>query len=109
MGLERPIAELALAEMIDATALRHALTALAKDSSDTGSLRKDGLGLMVVEPHCSGQCEVELEFGPTTETWISRLLSGAASVLLLLLVIRRSSGSDDSAPRAKRRLFHPAG
>jgi [protein-PII] uridylyltransferase len=46
MGLERPIAELALAEMIDATALRHALTALAKDSPDTGSLRKDGLGLI---------------------------------------------------------------
>src|SRR3984885_522902 len=46
MGLERPIAELALAEMIDATALRHALTALAKTSTDTGSLRKDGLGLI---------------------------------------------------------------
>ena len=46
MGLERPIAELALAEMIDAIALRHALTALAKESTDTGSLRKDGLGLI---------------------------------------------------------------
>ena len=42
MGLERPIAELALAEMIDATALRHALTALAKDSPTPARCAKTG-------------------------------------------------------------------
>jgi [protein-PII] uridylyltransferase len=46
MGLARPIAELKLAALIDAHALRHALTALAKESSDSGSLRRDGLGLI---------------------------------------------------------------
>ncbi len=46
MGLERPITELKLATLIDADALRHALTALARDSSDAGSLRKDGLALI---------------------------------------------------------------
>ena len=35
-----------LAALIDADALRHALTALAKESADTGTLRKDGLGLI---------------------------------------------------------------
>ena len=44
MGLAKPITE--LPALIDADALRHALTALAKDSSDTGSLRKEGLSLI---------------------------------------------------------------
>ncbi|MBS0282055.1 MAG: nucleotidyltransferase domain-containing protein, partial [Proteobacteria bacterium] len=44
MGLQQPIAK--LPALIDADALRHALTALARESPDTGSLRKDGLGLI---------------------------------------------------------------
>ncbi|MGH6827594.1 MAG: [protein-PII] uridylyltransferase, partial [Rhizomicrobium sp.] len=46
MGLEQPIVELDPADLVDATALRHALTALAKASPDTGALRKGGLGLI---------------------------------------------------------------
>ena len=46
MGLQKPVGELPLSALIDADALRHALTALAKESSDTGTLRKDGLGLI---------------------------------------------------------------
>src|SRR6201996_5806913 len=46
MGLEQPITELKLPALIDADALRHALTALAKESSDTTTLRKDGLSLI---------------------------------------------------------------
>ena len=37
-----PSPNLPLAALIDADALRHALTALAKESSDTGTLRKEG-------------------------------------------------------------------
>ncbi len=46
MGLEQPITDLKLAALIDADALRHALTALAKESSDTTTLRKEGLSLI---------------------------------------------------------------
>jgi len=46
MGLQQPITKLPLAALVDADVLRHALTALAKESPDTGSLRKDGLGLI---------------------------------------------------------------
>ena len=46
MGLERPVSELKLPALIDADALRHALTALAKETPDPGTLRKDGLSLI---------------------------------------------------------------
>src|SRR5580658_3291652 len=45
MGLEKP-QTLALQGLIDADALRRSLTALAKETSDTGSLRKSGLVLI---------------------------------------------------------------
>src|SRR3954465_13115372 len=44
MGLEKP--HLALRELIDADALRRALTALARESGAPGSLRKAGLDLI---------------------------------------------------------------
>src|SRR5689334_2162033 len=46
MGLQQPVMELKLPALIDADALRHALTALAKESSDTTTLRKEGLSLI---------------------------------------------------------------
>jgi hypothetical protein len=45
MGLEKP-QSLALRDLIDADALRHALTALAKETGDPGTLRKSGLILI---------------------------------------------------------------
>src|ERR1700733_5330486 len=45
MGLEKP-QSLALRDLIDADALRHALTALAKETGHPGTLRKSGLGLI---------------------------------------------------------------
>jgi [protein-PII] uridylyltransferase len=45
MGLEKPIT-LATRDLIDADALRHALTALAKETGDPGLLRKSGLTLI---------------------------------------------------------------
>ena len=45
MGLEKP-QTLALRELLDADALRRSLTALAKDSAVSGSLRKSGLTLI---------------------------------------------------------------
>jgi hypothetical protein len=47
MGLEKPnIAVLALADLIDADALRRALTALAQESPEPGKLRREGLTLI---------------------------------------------------------------
>jgi [protein-PII] uridylyltransferase len=45
MGLEKP-QSLALRDLLDADALRRSLTALAKDSSEPGTLRKSGLVLI---------------------------------------------------------------
>src|SRR3984885_11861503 len=45
MGLEKP-QSLALRDLIDADALRHALTALARETGDPGTLRKSGLTLI---------------------------------------------------------------
>ena len=45
MGLEKPIT-LATRDLIDADALRHALTALARETGDPGLLRKSGLTLI---------------------------------------------------------------
>ena len=47
MGLEKsPIAAPPLEELLDADALRRALTALAQESPDPGGLRREGLGLI---------------------------------------------------------------
>ena len=47
MGLDRPLtAAPSVADLIDADELRRALTALAQASSDSGALRKEGLGLI---------------------------------------------------------------
>src|SRR5579884_2880585 len=47
MEMEKPqIAALALDDLIDPTALRRALTALAQESAEPGKLRQQGLGLI---------------------------------------------------------------
>src|SRR6202012_2691550 len=46
MGLEKPFPNLPVSAVIDADALRVALTALAQATADSGTLRKEGLGLI---------------------------------------------------------------
>ncbi|HZL55715.1 MAG TPA: hypothetical protein VFC21_01460 [Bryobacteraceae bacterium] len=43
-------------------------------------VRKDGIGLMVLDPGCSGPCEIHLDFGVTKEAWICRILSGMTTL-----------------------------
>lgn len=47
-------------------------------------VRSDGLGLMVVEPHCSGPCAVRLKFDGGAEMWLARWAQAAAVVAGLL-------------------------
>jgi hypothetical protein len=60
----------------------------ARVGGNARTVRKDGLGMMIVDPQCNGDCAVEMEFGATAETWICRVLSGAAALLLLAFAIR---------------------
>ena len=72
MGLQKPIIELPLTALIDADALRHALTALAKETADTGTLRKDGLGLIkaaFIAGRATVQRAVEQDGLPGLELW----------------------------------------
>src|SRR5579872_3364530 len=78
MGLERPIAELALAEMIDATALRRALTALAQAAPDSGALRKEGL-ILIKAAFAEGRDKVRLAV--ETEGLAAKPAPGALSAL----------------------------
>ncbi len=43
----------------------------------------DKLGLIVIDPACNGSCDIDLSFGVTTEGWICRALSAAATLLAL--------------------------
>lgn len=48
-------------------------------------ISKDGIGLIVIDPHCQGPCEVNLWYGVSTEAWLCRILSAVA----ILYLIRR--------------------
>jgi hypothetical protein len=54
----------------------------------------DKLGLLVIEPNCDGDCQIDLSFGATLEVWICRILSAMATLAAILLVfnIRQKSG-----------------
>jgi len=57
-------------------------------------IRKDGLGLMILDPACDGPCDVELFYGATAETWFCRVMSAlvaAGLVTALGLRSRRNS------------------
>jgi hypothetical protein len=55
-------------------------------------LRKDGIGLIVLEPGCDGMCEVRLDFGATTEVWVCRILSCLVTfAMIALLAVDRTS------------------
>src|SRR6185312_2523209 len=53
----------------------------------------DKLGLIVIDPNCSGPCHIDLSFGLTTEGWITRILSLTVTFLALtaLVVLKRAS------------------
>jgi hypothetical protein len=48
----------------------------------------DKLGLIVMEPACDGDCQIDLSFGATPEIWICRMLSALATLGAILLLVR---------------------
>jgi len=46
-------------------------------------VRKDGIGLIVIDPQCSGPCEVSLWYGVSAEAWLCRILSAVATLYLI--------------------------
>jgi len=52
---------------------------------------RDKLGLIVVEPGCDGDCQVDLFFGARPEMRICRTLSVMATLAALALLVRRAS------------------
>jgi hypothetical protein len=57
--------------------------------------RPDGIGLMVIEPACEGDCEITLQFEGSLESWLCRAASGAA---LLLIACAAAYGSLRKTP-----------
>jgi hypothetical protein len=51
-------------------------------------VHKDGLGLIVVEPHCNGACEIDLEYGASTEAWLCRVCSIVATLSFGILAAK---------------------
>ena len=47
-------------------------------------MRSDAIGLIVIEPNCSGDCEITLEYDGGLEAKLTR--AGSATLLLALLV-----------------------
>jgi hypothetical protein len=56
------------------------------------TVRKDGLGLIVIEPGCDGACEVDLHYGATPETWFCRLMCILVSAALATMLFTRKPG-----------------
>ncbi len=50
-------------------------------------VRKDGLGMMVVDTGCAGDCVVELNYGTTRQIWLWRFLSALAFLGMVLGII----------------------
>jgi hypothetical protein len=55
-------------------------------------LRKDGIDLMVLEPGCDSVCDVQLNYGPTPEAWICRILSALTALSMIGLLVVRFKG-----------------
>ena len=47
-------------------------------------IRPDGLGLMIIEPGCSGACDVRLVYNGGREMLMARWLSAAALLLMII-------------------------
>ena len=61
----------------------------AKVGSRAIDLRRDGLGLILLRPDCSGLCEIQLDYDGGWELRLCRYLSFVALALLLAAVLRR--------------------
>ena len=61
----------------------------AKVGSRAIELRRDGLGLMWLQPDCSGLCEIQLDYDGGWELRLCRYISFAALTLLVAAVLRR--------------------
>ncbi len=60
----------------------------AKAGNRTVNVRRDGLGLMWLQPECSGTCDIQLEYNGGWELRLCRYLSFTAISALLFLVLR---------------------
>jgi hypothetical protein len=47
-------------------------------------VRGDGLGMIVIDPGCDGNCSIDVSYGVTREAWVCRLLSAAVTVGILV-------------------------
>ena len=54
------------------------------------AVKTDGLGLILIDPGCAGDCEVELSRAVTGEMWTCRILSGMAAVLVVIICVFRN-------------------
>jgi hypothetical protein len=45
--------------------------------------------MMVIEPHCAGECILDLSYGPTSETYWMRVAQIAAIITSVVFVFRR--------------------
>jgi hypothetical protein len=61
----------------------------AKAENRPVEVRRDGLGLIWLQPACSGPCEIQLDYDGGWELRLCRYLSFAALVLLLIVLLRR--------------------
>jgi hypothetical protein len=62
-------------------------------------LRKDAIGLMVLEPGCNGPCDIRLDYVVTTEGWICRILSGLVTLGMIGFLFRPVTGSSSVLKR----------
>ena len=53
------------------------------------AVRSDGIGLMVVEPGCTGECRIELKYDGGLERRACRIASAGLPVILLLSFVKR--------------------
>jgi hypothetical protein len=63
----------------------------ARSAGHSVAVRKDGLGLMILEPNCEGACEVDLVYGATGETWFCRVASALISFALIAMLCNFNS------------------
>lgn len=57
----------------------------AEANGNAEEIHRDGLGLMWLKPHCSGACEVTLDYDGGAELRACRYLSYAATMILVLV------------------------
>lgn len=55
------------------------------------TVRPDGLGFIVVEPHCAGPCTVELHWSPGMEPWVVAFASALALIAGTIGILRMRS------------------